>query len=85
MGAGPERVSGRSHTLLLCFRRRRLFSQWATQAGSIHDIFSAVPQAASTKGRSQVRLESGMSVGLATHTRAKRASWSFSQGWAQGW
>lgn len=85
MGVGPKRLSERNHTLFLCFRRRCLFSQWATQAGSIHASSSAVPHAVSTKGRSHVRLKSGMSVGLATYRWAKSASWSFSQGWAQGW
>lgn len=87
MGVGPKRLSERNHTLFLCFRLRRrcLFSHWAAQAGSIQAISSAVPHAVSTKGRSQGRLKSGMSVGLATHKWAKTASWSFSQRWAQGW
>lgn len=57
VGVGLEGVSERNHALLLCFRRRCLFSQWATQAGSTHAISSADPHAASTKGyeRRQLR------------------------------
>lgn len=50
MAVGLKGLSERNHTHFLCFRRRRLFSQWATQAGSIHAISSAVPHAVSTKG-----------------------------------
>lgn len=58
MGVGPERVSSRNHTLFLCFRRRRLFNQWAAQAGSTRAISSAVPHAVTTRGYERRELRS---------------------------
>lgn len=51
-GEDPERPSAQNHafSFLGLLRRRRLFSQWAAQAGSIHAISSTTPHAASTKG-----------------------------------
>lgn len=60
MGVGPERVSSRNHTLFLCLRLRRLFNQWAAQAGSTHAISSAVPHAVTTRGYERRELRSKM-------------------------